>query len=122
VFRWLIGGLLVCWMGFLLIVVPLNQLLYGWDWKANATGMVALVVFVGGIGFLRGREWGRRVLITAMCAALVLLTVAGARSIAHDRDLTSIAVGVLLSVLMLAGLSLPSAKGTSTTKSQAAEQ
>src|SRR5215213_7564356 len=44
-FRSLIGGLLACWMGFVLIVVPLNQLMYGWDWKTNGTGAVALVVF-----------------------------------------------------------------------------
>lgn len=112
-FRWLIGGLIACCTGLLLVAVPLNQMLYGWEWKATTTGAAALVVFVGAAGFLAGREWGRRVLIVAACTAILLLVVNTGRSAAQTRGVrvVSSAVGVVLCLLTLAGLSLPSVKG-----------
>jgi len=112
VFRWVIGGLLTAWMVILLLVVPLTQYIYGWDWRANALGVVCLVVFVAAVAFLRRREWARRVLLSVACVLILALLTSVLRLTLQDQpgQFTGPLIGLALCALLAAGLSLPSVK------------
>jgi hypothetical protein len=112
-FRWLIGGTIALWTGAGLVVVPLHQLTYGWDRDATLMGVVYLWVFAGSIAFIMRREAGRRILRGASTAFALVAALLLVLTTVQDGGLgapLAFVVGLTVSLLIWAGLTLPSVR------------
>ena len=69
--RGVVGLLALLYSGFVVLVVPVQLLLYGWDWRLTLVGLGYGTMLTGTVALLRRREWGRRLVILTLFAASV---------------------------------------------------
>jgi hypothetical protein len=73
--RVVVGSLVALWTGATLVLIPLGSLLYAPGWHVLLLGVIESVAFIGAIGLLRRREWGRQTLVASLAGCAILFAV-----------------------------------------------